>query len=544
MQGCYPHHAPEACTWSRLAKIVTLADRLSSGERESLPEDSSQKKVVETPLTCLSTKLAGTNGALEDFPMLALEPDLKHWFSPGPHRTTYPSLWEAFNHEVAKLDKGVAFDLILQQLMSLLEKYTLFMPAAAYRDRPDISLYHHLKATAALAGCLYDLEISESLLEELLSALKGSAKHQPTLERGDFLLVAADVSGIQDFIYSVTSEKALRGLKGRSLYLELVCQAVAWQILANLELPLANLLFLGGGHFYLLLPNSQKVKEVVQLWQDRANTVLVGAHGGRLALVLHEEPVTYRNLLRAPAGQEKAWVSFAEVWRQAAAGLAREKRRKFASYWGDPQSVVEILGPMPATGEEFACPICSEELLLGPEGICEACTGFADLARKVAAARFMEFSRFDPQPLTLPFTSYEQVFQAMGVGFKFNSDDPPRPERALVLNQTDIFTPKGPCMGFTFMAHHVPRRGDGSVKTLEDLAQIATGIKKWGVLRADVDNLGLVFTEGLGPEDRTLSRLSTLSSLVSLFFSAYVQNLIQREYGESVYLVYAGGDDL
>jgi CRISPR/Cas system-associated protein Cas10 (large subunit of type III CRISPR-Cas system) len=38
--------------------------------------------------------------------------------------------------------------------------------------------------------------------------------------------------------------------------------------------------------------------------------------------------------------------------------------------------------------------------------------------------------------------------------------------------------------------------------------------------------------------------MSTLSSLVSLFFSAHVQYLIQWEYSESVYLVYAGGDDL
>jgi CRISPR-associated protein Csm1 len=524
--------------------MITLADRLSSGERESLPEDDSQKSVSDTPLTCLFTKLEGTTGGLDDWPMRALEPDLTPWFSPGPHKTNYPVLWAGFNDAVAKLDKVTDFDLLFQQLMSRLEKYTFFMPSAAYRDRPDISLYHHLKATAALAGCLYDLEIGEGQLDELLAALKGSPKNQPALEQEAFMLVAADVSGIQDFIYSVTSKKALKGLKGRSLYLELLGQSTAWRILGELELPLANLLFLGGGHFYLILPNANKVKSVIQAWQERVNDVLVGAHGGRLALVLHDEPVTYRNLLRAPAGQEKEWPGFADIWRIAAAGLAREKRRKFNSSWSDLQSVLSILGPFSSTGEESACSVCGEELSTGSEEICDACMSFADLASRAAAARFIEFSTTAPEPLNLPFSSYEQVFQALGVRYRFHSEAPSRPVKSLILNQTDIFTSQGPCRGFIFMAHHVPREIDGSVKTLEELARAATGIKKWGVMRADVDNLGQVFTERLGTEDRTLSRLSTLSSLLSLFFSAHVQNLIRQEYGDSVYLVYAGGDDL
>jgi CRISPR-associated protein Csm1 len=200
------HHAPEACTWSRLAKLVTLADRLSSGEREPLPEEESSGKVSETPLTCLFTKLEGAKGPLQDFPMRALEPDLTPWFSPGP--SAYVPLWEAFNQDVAGLSKDVDSDLLFHQLLALLEKYTLFMPAAAYRDRPDISLFHHIKATAAMAACLYDLEVTEDFLDKMLGALKGLPASQSLLEQTDFLLVAADISGIQDFIYSVTSEKA------------------------------------------------------------------------------------------------------------------------------------------------------------------------------------------------------------------------------------------------------------------------------------------------------------------------------------------------
>ena len=67
---------PETCTKPYLAKIVTLADRLSSGERESRPEEEESGQVREALLTCMFTKLGKTGGDTQEFPMLALTPDL------------------------------------------------------------------------------------------------------------------------------------------------------------------------------------------------------------------------------------------------------------------------------------------------------------------------------------------------------------------------------------------------------------------------------------------------------------------------------------
>jgi CRISPR-associated protein Csm1 len=133
-------------------------------------------------------------------------------------------LWAEFNQDAKALLPAAGFDLLFHQLLALLEKYTLFIPSAAYRERPDIPLFHHLKATAALAACLYDLSKEEQELDGLLTELKPGQKKTPALDTADFLLVAADISGIQDFIYSITSDKALKGLKGRSLFLELLAR--------------------------------------------------------------------------------------------------------------------------------------------------------------------------------------------------------------------------------------------------------------------------------------------------------------------------------
>jgi CRISPR-associated protein Csm1 len=316
---------------------------------------------------------------------------------------------------------------------------------------------------------------------------------------------------------------------------------VAEQILQELNLTAANLLFLGGGHFYLLAPRTDAVHATVSRWQELVNKVLARAYGGRLALVLHQEAVTYRQFLRGPDG-------FADVWRRAATRLAREKRRKFASCWQDERAAAAILGPFPALIEERSCEICAEEIAPGSdEKTCPTCQSFAELATRSSRADFLETILQPPRQLPGSFSSYRQVFQALGITFNFKQQGESfHPHHALRLNTADLSTLHGPCRGFAFLAHHVPRHPTGEVKTLEDLAGAARGIKKWGLLQADVDNLGKIFTDGLGEEDRTLSRVSTLSQLLSLFFSGHVQHFISTDpaYRDSIYLVYAGGDDL
>lgn len=64
------------------------------------------------------------------------------------------------------------------------------------------------------------------------------------------------------------------------------------------------------------------------------------------------------------------------------------------------------------------------------------------------------------------------------------------------------------------------------------------------VLKADVDNLGLIFSIGL--EDRlSLSRYASLSRMLNAFFSGYLVEKIRNEPRyKDVYVVFAGGDDL
>jgi CRISPR-associated protein Csm1 len=87
-------------------------------------------------------------------------------------------------------------------------------------------------------------------------------------------------------------------------------------------------------------------------------------------------------------------------------------------------------------------------------------------------------------------------------------------------------------------------KDEKEIKEFSKLANDSEGAKKLAILKMDVDNLGKIITRGLG-KYATLSRLSTLSSMLTLFFTGYIPYLIKSndKYRNSIYLTYSGGDD-
>lgn len=79
--------------------------------------------------------------------------------------------------------------------------------------------------------------------------------------------------------------------------------------------------------------------------------------------------------------------------------------------------------------------------------------------------------------------------------------------------------------------------GDYSAKdTFEELAEASNGVKRIGILRADVDNLGNTFVNGFNRENgdcmyTTLSRTASLSRQLSLFLSYILIRFLHREAG-------------
>ena len=90
----------------------------------------------------------------------------------------------------------------------------------------------------------------------------------------------------------------------------------------------------------------------------------------------------------------------------------------------------------------------------------------------------------------------------------------------------------------------MPQNEDGMPLTFNEFAEKSKGLKRLGILRMDVDNLGRIFTKGFGNR-ASISRVTTLSRSLSLFFGGYLNTICcQDKYRDCTSIIYSGGDDL
>jgi len=81
-----------------------------------------------------------------------------------------------------------------------------------------------------------------------------------------------------------------------------------------------------------------------------------------------------------------------------------------------------------------------------------------------------------------------------------------------------------------------------SACTIGYIDQKKHGKSLLGALKADVDNLGFIFSIGLGNRI-SISRFASMSRMINHFFANHLVQRIKEKYSD-IYLVFAGGDDL
>ncbi|MBE2281549.1 MAG: hypothetical protein IAE91_14250, partial [Ignavibacteriaceae bacterium] len=154
-------------------------------------------------------------------------------------------------------------------LLNLFEKYFSFS-ASNITINPDVSFYDEVKTAAGLSSCLNLTENPEK----------------------PFILLNADLSGIQSFLYSDDNpiENSKRGLnkrlRGKSFYLSLLSDFATDYFLRELNLLRVHVLMNGGGHFILLLPNQKEILKKIEEIREKIQIWLFEEYKGALTLNL------------------------------------------------------------------------------------------------------------------------------------------------------------------------------------------------------------------------------------------------------------------
>lgn len=564
------HHTPH----NRLAYAVALADRLSAGERADPP--GGDEKRDQHPARLLSifsdVSLETKVGEVPQvyWPLKPLELGEQNLFPhtrPDTNWKEYETLYQSFTSRVKQLNTafktGENLPYYLESLLAEMQRFLWCVPSAYYNSRSDISLHDHSRMTAALAAALHD---TPALTDEQLAAF---AQQPEEVEEELVTLVGGDLTGVQSFLYTITSRGAASGLRGRSFYLQLLGLVIARFILDHLNLPVTNLIYAGGGNFYLIARREDAAK--LPELQAQVTRALFNEHHGELGLILQARQLRGRHFFHGNIRME---------WDGLIGQINAAKLDRLKGLDTDLNQIFQPQGVGGSTPQQ--CAVCGREHSdIRPKPIdsgvattvnkCPVCESYEELGRQLRKARYLILEPVEPnlpeqttlqagngwQEMTRRFGYEVKVLedlkddQQAGILFALNDESfhkcKPYSNRALarylLVNVTPILTDE----------EHNRMRGKvddlpvpGSVKPLSVLEEQAKGIKRVGVLRMDVDNLGRIFAEGLG-QYASLSRIASLSFAVSLFFEGWVGRIAEQmkeKYGDRLYSIYSGGDDL
>lgn len=407
----------------------------------------------------------------------------------------------------------------INSILHLLESTTTFIPSSTKsNDINDISFYDHSKTTAAIASCIfYYLEGSNykrELFEETESFYNKEA----------FLLYSFDMSGIQKYLYTVSGNKALKLLKVRSLYLEILLENIVDDLLDVLHLSRCNLLYSGGGHAYILLPNTENTINKLQTFENNLKTWFIEEFGISLFLASGYVGCTSNELKR----------DIGSIFKKVAETISENKSKRYTA-----EDILK-LNDIRSIKSDRECKECMTTHKLNSDNLCDTCNGLIQLSTKISLNNmyFVVQDELESKDigtyLNLPFQKVLTIKEA---------------EEIYKMQYHRIYSINKPSVGKNFetnlwVGNYVSLNDKtDSIKSFKELADEALGIDRIVVFRADVDNLGRAFISGFSEKYKTLSRIATFSRQLSLFFKYYI-NIILSKNKRNAIIVYSGGDDL
>ncbi len=594
------HHKPE----TPMQWVIAMADRISSGwDRDKF--DAEYNSAVAWQDYKKTRLLALFEGVLQDecrgqaqyrfrYPLkeigpLHVFPVLKEQAEPATNEAAQQEYMQLFDDFVDALERlqhrNDNIALWLEHFESLLLIYTSSIPAArAGNVVPDVSLYDHSKATAALATALYCYHAETNTL--LVDAVKDDKAKK-------FLIIGGDFYGIQNFIFSDSGEAGKRRskiLRGRSFAVSLFCELAADMLCREIGIPSTSILLNVAGKFTIIAPNTIETEKAVSRVEEQINAWLIEKTCGENALGIS-------SVAASPAD----FVSgrFAGIYDLLGEKMAEKKFHKFEldRYGG---AIADYLDRFENTLTPPLCPYCGKRPSSpqaerfreeDDKSLCAMCRDHIFLGENIVKKTRIAICDKDADIKGEEKKLLEPIFGVYQVAF-IEGDLTKMAREGTLLKYWDIaISADGQVakdVTARFINGYVPvyteedldddRLLEGTrseAKKLELIEQIRldsvsptpktfthiackalnpstnggrkkyTGIQALGILKADVDELGMIMACGIPEKSFTLSRLATLSRQLNFFFALYLPHLLKTDGRfQDIYTVFAGGDDL
>jgi CRISPR-associated protein Csm1 len=393
------------------------------------------------------------------------------------------------------------------------------------------------------------------------------SQNQESYSKPEFHLVAGSLSGIQDFIYTISSDGALKSLRARSFYLELVAEEIVQQILKELNLPRTNVIYAGGGNLFILAGGRvETINKAIKSIQIKFNEWLEQKFQGKIFFSLDYESCDSEVVSSS---------KFRDCWNKVISKLALQKSQKF-------RSQIETKHLLAIRESHQPCKVCHRDDTTDLEPLnkhesesalaCKTCRDMFDLGDKLpdtlVILRTNKNLKTDSDYYEIN-KSYYYLYDAKKLILNPNSAT----DTIYRINDWEVANYKKGLTLSMLMGRYYQHQPNDEHKFIraEDLAEVAKGINRVGYLRMDVDRLGQIFAKGLpnkedsshNIDEYSLPRVASLSRQMSYFFKVYLNSLAgdrannlpenaktltaqsDKNFSRrNLMFIYAGGDDL
>ncbi|HQP30925.1 MAG TPA: type III-A CRISPR-associated protein Cas10/Csm1, partial [Deltaproteobacteria bacterium] len=473
-------------------------------------------------------------------------------------RAEYKKLFEAFVSALEKLrhrEEDVA--LWLEHLDSLMLIFTSSIPAArAGNTIPDVSLYDHARITAALAAALY------------LYHTQTESLNVPTIQDdmpAKFLLIGGDFYGIQDFIFSdggQTGKARSKILRGRSFAVTLFSELAADMLCRAIGLTALSVVLNAAGKFTIIAPNTPETLDAIRQVEQEINAWLMRHTFGESALGIAWEVATPADF--------KAGV-FADLWERLGRSMERRKFHKLdldrcggavpgyldafhndlkhplCPFCGKRPSSPQVEGARLLGEAHSACVLCHDHILLGERIVKDEQIAVLsiDAVLKGEGNHLLEpvFGRYRMAFLGGALTALARQGQVLKFWDTAISRKDGTVQKEITARFINGYVPL--IRTEDLYDERIIKEEKSEARQLEDIDQLIEnnlktfghiaakarnpvddgkyeGIAALGVLKADVDQLGMLMSAGIPPELFTVSRLAALSRQLNFFFTVYL----------------------
>lgn len=579
------HHIPNEKLQQRFEQLIGQ-DRLSieailgMADRYSLTDTGQITKEFDFVGTPFENLKKNDGNKKYDYKIPAVTLSLDNSLFPTrdyqPESGKVNALWEQFMRESDRLDwSEMKCKITAETLLSFLFKYATTIPNPS-NINPEVSWYDYAKIKAGLAVCIYDY------LKDTKKVLGSEIQD----EEESILIIRADLSGIQSFVYDIASKQASKNLKGRSFYVQLLSDSVLMKMLEAFHLYQGNVMYASGGNFFVLAPNTEKVKATFIDFQHQITNAIFDKHGTRISVVMGYQGITQKEIFEGTIN-----LAIKNLFEKE---IDRNKKRKFSSLIQENYSA--FFKPSDVGGEVATDVITGEEISKNEKNVFKINENSSlpqkatqkdieegiDLIKEVTAKQiFLGHNLKDVKyliatPEILELDSKLVVNPAeLGINFytvKGEREHIEKFEKALAsvsnykafaINETKNgglhLDAKSPAIALMFYGgnkapvvkdYFVNSRGEeryaNSPKYFDELSgEGEGGFKRLAVLKMDVDGLGSIFKD-INPQQLTFTYYAALSRHLDWFFKGYLNTLWENttDFRENTQIIYSGGDDL